>query len=119
MRRWLCDPIPAKDFFIVSCSGRVTNRPDFFRAVLIIFPVRNKMNTWTAISPEILQRVEFFDISYYNRMLNTTYKYKVIDEGSFLLCKMQLVPLVLVPSFLRIDANQTKHDYGFLSALCP
>jgi hypothetical protein len=40
-------------------------------------------------------------------MLNTTYKYKVIDEGYFLLCKMQLVPLVLVPSFLRIDTNQT------------
>jgi hypothetical protein len=39
-------------------------------------------------------------------MLNTTFKYKVIDVGSLLLCKIQLVPLVLAPSFLRIHANR-------------
>jgi hypothetical protein len=26
--------------------------------------------------------------------------------GSLLLCKIQLIPLVLVPSFLKIDDNQ-------------
>jgi hypothetical protein len=40
-------------------------------------------------------------------MYNTTTKYKVIVVGSLLLCKIQLVPLVHVPSFLKIDTNQT------------
>jgi hypothetical protein len=39
-------------------------------------------------------------------MLNTAFKYKTIVVDSLLLCKIQLVILVLVPSFLRIDANQ-------------
>jgi hypothetical protein len=35
-----------------------------------------------------------------------TFKYKAIVVSSLLLYKKQLVPLVLVPSFLKIDANQ-------------
>jgi hypothetical protein len=34
-------------------------------------------------------------------------KYKAIVVGSLLLCKIQLVPVVLLPSFLRIDVKQT------------
>jgi hypothetical protein len=37
-------------------------------------------------------------------MKNTTLKYKVID-GSLLLCKMKLLPLVRVSSFLK-NGNQ-------------
>jgi hypothetical protein len=37
----------------------------------------------------------------------TTLKYKAIVVGSLLLCKMQFVPLVVVPSFLKTDGNQT------------
>jgi hypothetical protein len=59
-----------------------------------------------AKSPEILQLAEFV-ISRYNFMKNTIFKYKAISVSSLLLCKMQLVPLVLVPSSLKIDANQT------------
>jgi hypothetical protein len=39
--------------------------------------------------------------------MRTTFKYKAIIVGSLLLCKIQLVPLVLVPIFLKIDTNQT------------
>jgi hypothetical protein len=39
-------------------------------------------------------------------MWNTTFQYKAIFVGSLLLCKIQLVPLLFVPSFLKIDANQ-------------
>jgi len=42
---------------------------------------------------------------HYNGMYNSTFKYKVIVVGSLLLCKIRLVTLVLVPSFLKIDAN--------------
>jgi hypothetical protein len=40
-------------------------------------------------------------------MQNTTFKYKVIVVGYLLLCTIQLVSLVFVPSFLKIDANRT------------
>jgi hypothetical protein len=36
-----------------------------------------------------------------------TLHFKAIVVSSLLLCKIQLVPLVLVPSFLKIDTNQT------------
>jgi hypothetical protein len=36
----------------------------------------------------------------------TTVKYKAIVVGSLLLCKIQLVPLVLLNGFLKIDANR-------------
>jgi hypothetical protein len=45
-----------------------------------------------AKSPEILQLVKIFNIYHYNFV-------------SVLLHKVELVPLVLVPSFLRIDAS--------------
>jgi hypothetical protein len=34
------------------------------------------------------------------------FEYKDIVVGSLLLCKIQLVPFVLVPGFLTIDANR-------------
>jgi hypothetical protein len=37
---------------------------------------------------------------------NTTFKYNAIVIGSLLLCKIQIMPLELVPSVLKIDANQ-------------
>jgi hypothetical protein len=44
------------------------------------------------------------NISHYNFM-QYTFIYKAII-GSLLLCKIQLVPLVFEPSFLRMNANR-------------
>jgi hypothetical protein len=38
--------------------------------------------------------------------MQNTFKYRVIVVCSLLLCKIQLVPLVRIPSFLKIDANR-------------
>jgi hypothetical protein len=40
-------------------------------------------------------------------MQSTKFKYNAIVVGSLLLCTVQLVPLVFVPSFLKTDANRT------------
>jgi hypothetical protein len=58
-----------------------------------------------AKGPEILKLAEF--LIYLTLMLckNTTFEYKAFVVGSLLLCKIQLVPLVPAPSFLRIDSN--------------
>jgi hypothetical protein len=39
-------------------------------------------------------------------LCKTIFKYKTTVVGSLLLCKLQLVPLVLELSFRRIDANR-------------
>jgi hypothetical protein len=98
-------------FFDLRHWTRVTNRPDFFRSALILsflcgikwtlIPDGKKSENSTTFETSL-------NISHYNFMWYTTfkYKYKAIAIGSLLLCKIQLVPLVLVPSFLKIYANQ-------------
>jgi hypothetical protein len=46
-----------------------------------------------------------FNISHYHFMENGTFKHSAIVVGTLLLFKIQLVPLVLVRSFLKIDAS--------------
>jgi hypothetical protein len=38
--------------------------------------------------------------------MQNTFKYKATVVGSLLLCRIQLVPLMLVPIYLNVDANR-------------
>jgi hypothetical protein len=53
-------------------------------------------------------------------MQNTTFKYGAIVVSSPLLCKIQLVPLVIVPSFPKKRCQpHGNYNYGFVQALSP
>jgi cyanate permease len=56
-------------------------------------------------SPVILQFAEL--LIYLTIILRKTQHFKAIVAGSLILCKLQPVPHVFVPSFLKMDANQT------------
>jgi hypothetical protein len=87
----------------------VTNRPDVFPDFPdFILRLQNKINSHSRRQKSGNSTTyPIFNITHYNFMSNTIFQYKAMVVGSLLLCKIQLVPLVLLPSFLTIDANQT------------
>jgi hypothetical protein len=97
----------------MACSGTAKLWVGL-RTVLIIFQAVLILSFLYAIKSTLIQegiksgnssRI-IVNTFHYNGMSNSTFKYKAIVVGSPLLCKIRLVTLVLVPSFLKIDANQ-------------
>jgi hypothetical protein len=92
---------------VFTFTASVANCPDFFRTVLILTflygmkltPIRDGEKSGNSTTCGI------FNICHYNFM--EIQHLKVIVVVSLLLCKIQLVPLLCGPSFLRIDTSQT------------